>query len=456
MSIEKAISPNTIKDPLYIKLYEYYKDLISSGILKSGTKLPSIRRCSSERLISKTTVESAYLQLAAEGYVTSKPGSGFYVNDLNYFSLKQIKPQNKSLGHPSKTITYDFSTSAVDLKSFNFDIWSRYIKSALRNSERLLSYGDPQGESDLRAAIASYIAKQRGVVCNPDQIVIGAGIQSLLHIICSLTGPRSPVYFTGSSFEKGQAIFDDRGFRTVSYKNMTEDFSDFEKNNVKIIYTSPSHVTPWGDVMPMQQRLALLSFAQRNDCLIIEDDYDSEFRYYGRPVPSLQGLDGGHKVIYMGTFSKLLLPSLRISFMVLPVELMDKYKDIGHLYNQTTSKTEQIALCQFIRDGHLERQIKKSRKLYMVKSQDLCSTINRIFKERANATPGTGGFLIKVEFNINLTAKEIAEKAENAGILVNTFRDIPNEPPKISLSCSGVSEDDFEKAIMIFEESLKK
>ena len=456
MSIEKAISPNVIKDPLYIKLYEYYKDLISSGVLKSGTKLPSIRRCSSERLISKTTVESAYLQLAAEGYVTSRPGSGFYVNDLNYLSLKQIKPQNKSLDHPSKTITYDFSTSAVDLKSFNFDIWSRYIKSALRNNERLLSYGDPQGESDLRAAISSYIAKQRGVVCNPDQIVIGAGIQSLLHIICSLTGPRSPVYFTGSSFEKGQAIFDDRGFRTVSYKNMTEDFSDFEKSNVKIIYTSPSHVTPWGDVMPMQQRLALLSFAQRNDCLIIEDDYDSEFRYYGRPVPSLQGLDGGHKVIYMGTFSKLLLPSLRISFMVLPVELMDKYNDIGHLYNQTTSKTEQIALCQFIRDGHLERQIKKSRKLYMAKSQELCSTINRIFKEQANATPGTGGFLIKVEFNIDLTAKEIAEKAENAGILVNTFRDIPNEPPKISLSCSGVSEDDFEKAIMIFKESLTK
>lgn len=456
MSNEKSKILSEAKDPLYIKLYEYYKNLISSGVLKAETKLPSIRRCSAERMISRTTVESAYLQLAAEGYVTSRPGSGFYVNDLNYFTLKQSKPQNTTLNHTFKAITYDFSTSAVDLKSFNFDIWSRYIKSALRNNERLLSYGDPQGEEDLRSAIASYIAKQRGVVCNPDQIVIGAGIQSLLHIICSLTGPRSPVYFTGSSFEKGQAIFEDRGFTTATYKNMTEDFSDFEKNNVKIVYTSPSHITPWGDVMPMQQRLALLSFAQKKDCLIIEDDYDSEFRYYGRPVPALQGLDGGHKVIYMGTFSKLLLPSLRISFMVLPMELMDKYNAIGHLYNQTTSKTEQIALCQFIRDGHLERQIKKSRKLYMAKSQELCSTINRIFKNTAKAIPGTGGFLIKVEFNINLTAKEIAEKAERAGILVNTYRDIPNEPPKISLSCSGVNEADFEKAIMLFKHSLKK
>lgn len=236
---------------------------------------------------------------------------------------------------------------------------------------------------------------------------------------------------------------------------MSDDFSDFERDKVKIVYTSPSHITPWGDVMPMQQRLALLSFAKKNDCLIIEDDYDSEFRYYGRPVPSLQGLDGGNKVIYMGTFSKLLLPSLRISFMVLPLELLEKYNSIKHLYNQTTSKTEQIALCQFIRDGHLERQIKKSRKLYMIKSQDLCLTINRIFKGKAIATPGTGGFLIKVEFNINLTAKEIAEKAEAAGILVNTYRDIPKELPKISLSCSGVSEEDFEKAIRLFKESLK-
>lgn len=455
MNPDKHTSPSGTKDPMYIKLYEYYKNLICSHILKAGTKLPSIRRCAAERLVSKTTVESAYLQLAAEGYISSRPGSGFYVNDLNYLTLKPTKAQNRVLSEGNKTILYDFSTSAVDIKSFNFDLWSRYIKSALRNNERLLSYGDPQGESDLRTAIASYIAKQRGVVCNADQIVIGAGVQSLLHIICSLTGICSPVYFTGSSFEKGQAIFNDRGFETVYYKNITDDFSDFEKNKVKIVYTSPSHITLWGDVMPMQQRLSLLGFALKNDCLIIEDDYDSEFRYYGRPVPSLQGLDGGHKVIYMGTFSKLLLPSLRISFMVLPIGLVDKYKAIGHLYNQTTSKTEQIALCQFIRDGHLERQLKKSRKLYMIKSQDLCRTINRIFKGKAVATPGTGGFLIKVEFNIHLTAKEIAEKAEKAGILVNTFRDIPNELPKISLSCSGISEDDFEKAIELFKESLK-
>lgn len=448
-------SPKISKEPLYIRLYEHYRNLIASDILKAGTKLPSIRRCAAERQLSRTTVENAYLQLAAEGYITSIPGSGFYVNDLNYLTIKPSVPKNSTVFKATKNIFYDFSTAAVDVKSFNFDLWRRYIKSALRNTERLISYGEPQGELDLREAICSYVAKQRGVICNPEQIVIGAGVQSLLHIICSLTNLRSPIYFTGSSFEKGQAIFKDRGFKTVYYKNINEDFSELKQDNVKMVYTSPSHITPWGDVMPMQQRLALLAFAKENDCLIIEDDYDSEFRYYGRPVPSLQGLDGGHKVIYMGTFSKLLLPSLRISFMVLPIELLDKYKTIGDLYNQTTSKAEQIALCQFIRDGHLERQIKKSRKLYMTKSQDLCATINRIFNGKAHATPGTGGFLVKVEFNINLKAKEIAERAKKAGILVNSFRDLPNEPPKISLSCSGVSEEDFEKAILLLKEALK-
>ncbi len=450
----KDFKEASTKKPLYIKLYEYYKNLISSGVLKSGTKLPSIRRCAAERVISRTTVEGAYLQLAAEGYITSKPSSGFYVNELNYIGLHPALQTNEAKAQPCKKVLYDFATSAVDLKSFNFDLWIRYIKSALRNGERLLSYGDPQGEYDLRVSIASYVAKHRGVVCNANQIVIGAGIQSLLHILCSLTGKRSPVYFTGSSFDKGQAIFKDRGFNTCTYGTITEDLSDFEKDKVKIIYTSPSHITPWGDVMPMQTRLSLLSFAQREDCLIIEDDYDSEFRYYGRPVPSLQGLDGGHKVVYMGTFSKLLLPSLRISFMVLPIELVDKYTNIGHLYNQTASKTEQIALCQFIRDGHLERQIKKSRKLYMAKSHELCLAVNRIFKDKAKAIPGSGGFLIKVELDCSLTSKEIAKRANDSGILVNSFDEDSSGNPKISLSCSVVSEDDFEKALVILKDCI--
>ena len=441
--------------PLYIHLYNHYKSLISSGSLKSGSKLPSIRRCASERMISRTTVEAAYLQLAAEGYIISRAGSGFYVSDLNYTDIQIPSLLNYTKSKVKEEPLYDFVSSTVDHKSFNFDLWSRYIKSALRSGDRLLSYGDAQGEYDLRVAITRYVAERRGVICTPEQIVVGAGVQSLLHILCTLTGVRSPVFFTGGEFTQGRAIFQDRGFETFTCGPLTNDLSEFEKAKAKIIYTFPSNSTPWGDVMPIQTRLSLLSFAKAQDCLIIEDDYDSEFRYYSRPVPSLQGLDGGNKVVYMGTFSRLLLPSLRISFMVLPIELMDAYSKCGEDYNQTASKTEQIALCQFIRDGHLEKQIRKVRKLYMDKSNQLCIAVNKIFKDKAKAISGSGGFLIQVEVKSNLSSKELARRAEEVGVLVKAFDSVEKSKyPTLLLSCSGVSEEDFEKALTLLKDAF--
>lgn len=440
------------KEPLYIQLYEYYKDIILSGKLKPGDRLPSIRKCSAERMISRTTVEGAYLQLAAEGYIISRPGSGFYVSQLNYKEYHSIVTREYNSIKKEKSIKYDFTSSKIDYKSFNFDLWSRYIKSALRNGQRLLSYGDTQGEYDLRASIAKYVGDRRGVICNPEQIIVGAGIQSLLHILCSLIGEKSKVVFAGDSFTQGKAIFEDRGFDTITLGTINNALSYIENENIKIIYTYPSHTTPWGEVMSMQTRLSLLSLARKNNCLIVEDDYDSEFRYYGRPVPSLQGLDGGQNVVYMGTFSKLLLPSLRISFMVLPMQLMGNYNEIGHVYNQTASKTEQIALCQFIRDGHLERQIKKARKLYMSKSQYLCNVVNKVFEDKAVAISGSGGVLIQVEVKCNLSSQELVKRAEDIGILIKPLESIENKYPRVLLSCSGVCEEEFNEAL----ELLKK
>lgn len=447
-------SPNT---PLYIQLYNHYRNLISSGTLKAESKLPSIRRCAKERMISRTTVEAAYLQLVAEGYVTSRPGSGFFVSELNYKDIQRVEKLQHNKYIIQSQPLYDFATYAVDYKSFDFDLWSRYIKSALRNEERLLSYGDPQGEYDLRVALSKYVADRRGVICTPEQIVVGAGVQSLLQILCSLTGVRSPISFTGASFEQGQAVFEDRGFKILTYKNINRDLSKFKEDKIKMIYTSPSHITPWGDVMPIQIRLALLAFAQREDCLIIEDDYDSEFRYYTRPVPSLQGLDGGDKVVYMGTFSRLLMPSLRISFMVLSKELTEIYEKRGRVYNQTASKTEQIALGKFISDGHLGRQIRKARKLYMAKSQQLCIAINNVFEEKATAIPGSGGFLVQLEVKSSLSSKELAKRGADVGVLLRTFEaEEENDYPRLLLSCSGVAEENFQDALRLLKKEFFK
>ena len=263
---------SNLHEPLHIQLYCYYKELIEKGSLQAGTKLPSIRRCAKERRVSRTTVEAAYMQLTAEGYITAQPGSGFYVCELDYTTIhpvQEIVPTEKSI---KQKVKYDFSSTTVDYKSFNFDVWRRYIKSALRQTERLLSYGEVQGEYDLRVAISHYVREKRGVICTPEQIVIGAGVQTLLHLLCSLIGEKLTIAFTGINFKQGRAVFEDRDFKTVMCGEINDQWVDFEREKIKMIYTSPSHVTPWGDVMPMNTRLKLLAFAKKHKCLIIEDD----------------------------------------------------------------------------------------------------------------------------------------------------------------------------------------
>lgn len=442
------------EQPLYLEIYEYYKNLILLGRMKPGEKLPSIRRCALERQVSKTTIESSYMQLAAEGYIQAVAGSGYYVSEVSFEEIEKVMPSYQKDIKEEKPL-YDFVSSTVDDKSFNFEVWRRYMKSALRNTERLVAYGDPQGEYDLRVALMNYAKEARRVVCSPEQIVVGAGVQSLLNIICALTGKQSPICFTGHEFKQGQAVFKDRGYETYYRKSFAEDLAFLKEKKAKMIYTFPSHMTPWGEVMSMKTRLDLLSYAKQENCLIIEDDYDSEFRYYLRPVPSLQGFDGGQKVIYIGSFSRLLLPSLRVAFMVLPVELMDVYKEKGKYYNQTASTAEQIALCQFIRDGHLKKQIRKARKLYMSKSQELSRCIKDVFKDKVNLLPNVGGFLVSFEIKSGLSKQEIEVRAAKVGIKLRVEEELGHEGwPCILLSCSGVDEKDFKGSMALLKQAL--
>lgn len=444
----------TSESPLYLEIYEYYKNLILLGRMKSGEKLPSIRRCALERQVSKTTIEASYMQLAAEGYIHATPGSGYYVSEINFEEIKRITPSYQKESKKEKPL-YDFVSSSVDYKSFNFELWRRYMKSALRNTERLVAYGDPQGEYDLRVALMNYAKEARRVVCSPEQIVVGAGVQSLLGILCALTGVRSPICFTGHEFKQGQAVFRDRGFETHYRRAFLEDLAFLREKKAKMLYTFPSHMTPWGEVMPMKTRMELLSYADKEGCLIIEDDYDSEFRYYTRPVPSLQSLDGGQNVIYIGSFSRLLLPSLRIAFMVLPVDLMEVYQEKGKYYNQTASTAEQIALCQFIRDGHLKKQIKKARKIYMSKSQELSNCIHEVFGDKAKTLPNTGGFLVPFEIKSELDIREIEQRAQKVGIKLRVADELSREGwPCLLLSCSGVEEQCFQESMLLLKRAL--
>lgn len=471
----------------YIKVYEYYKELIVSGQLKSGSKLPSIRKGAMQLQLSRTTVESAYMQLAADGYIISRPQSGFYVTDAIPVSVdrgamsrdirsQEVRPE----------IRYDFASSNVDRGSFQFDLWRRYVKSALRQDERLLSYGEPQGEFEFREALSAYLERHRGVICTPESIVVGAGVQSLLHILCPLLPERDRAWFFNPSFRQGRQIFEDYGFGTgdireylvndavaaegTSQLNETPLISVDEEpgENVgrDVCYLTPSQMTVWGEVMPVGDRMKLLKDAADKNMLIIEDDYNSEFRYYNRPTPSLQGLSGGRGVVYLGTFSRLLLPSIRMSYMVLPPDLLNLYRQRGRFYNQTASKAEQIALCQFIRDGHLESQIRKSKKIYTAKAESLCESVKRVFGEKARTHLGDAGFLVLMEIDSPLSPREITEHAAFAGVAVRPVDSVDNligkkshhfkdGYPKILLSCASMGTERYDEALIVLKKAIE-
>lgn len=424
--------------PLYMEVHTHYKNLIISHKLLPGSKMPSLRNCAKELGLSRTTIESAYLQLAADGYIVSKAQSGYYVTDIANRELPVSHTSSLSKQH----CRYHFASSGVDAESFRFDLWQRYLKSALRQDERLLSYGEPQGEYDFREALCSYIKKRRNVLCSPCDIVVGAGVQSLLHILCPLIQEKKNVSFPTADFIQGSTVFKDHGFE-IHYRSKNSD----------VIYVSPAHMTKWGEIMPVSRRLELIRHVQSTHSLIIEDDFENEFVYLQKPTPSLYSLAGGQNVVYIGSFSKLLLPSIRISFMVLPLELSQKYQKKAACYNQTASKAEQIALCQFIRDGHLASQTRRLRRLYASKLMALTDTVKRVFGPDAKIQIGSAGTSIALCLPCTCTGEALTKKALEQGLSLAVLNETAHEVTLL-LSCSSMPTKDFEPACQLLKKII--
>ena len=424
-----SLAFHSTKESLYLQVYDHYKNLIMEHRIPAGSRMPSLRKCATELKLSRTTIENAYLQLAADGYIVARAQSGYYVT-----SIADQKPVSTASWHADlPPVQYDFASNGVDRESFRFDLWQRYIKSALRQSDRLLSYGEPQGEADLRQVLADYIRQRRNVNCSADDIVIGAGVQSLLNLLCPLIRDRKSVSFPNASFVQGSTIFAGYGFE-VQYRNKDCD----------VIYVSPAHMTKWGEVMPVSRRMELVHYAAQKGSLIIEDDFENEFVNFQRPTPSLFNLAGGHGVVYIGSFSRLLLPSIRLSFMVLPPDLSRKYAAVADRYSQTASKAEQIALTQFIRDGHLASQVRKSRKIHLAKAEKLAESIHKVFGDTVNVKIGEAGFMVQIIFSNGTDVKKVAKAARKEGL---TFREA--EGHTLLLTCAGVESDKYEEAMQI-------
>lgn len=428
------------RQKLYLQVYEYYKALIEAGDLKEGEKLPSIRRCCQERGVSKTTVEQAYMCLCDDGYVMSKSQSGYYVLKR---PAKEQNTYSAAKSREEKPLIFDFSSTGVDPESFDINLWRRYMKSALRRNEELLSYGEPQGEYELRAAVADYIRRRRNCVCDEGRIVIGAGVQSLLSILCPMLSGEKTVCFDDLSYFQGTAVFSDFGFKISN---------DREKS--RVLYVSPSHFNRWGGTMSAGERFALAEYAVKQGKQIIEDDYGSEFRYINRPTPSLQGLDGGRSVVYLGTFSRLLLPTIRISFMILPQSLMPAYEKRRNLYNQTVSKSSQIALCSYIRDGHLDATIRKSRKLYAQKSRLLTEELKKAFGDRVEILKTDSPLFVRCKIKGVEDSASLVRSARAEGVgLINAGGE---NGAQIAFSVSPVKSEFFPQAAAKLKSAVEK
>lgn len=414
----------------YNDLYKKIKKEITDGQIDFGKKLPSVRKASELYGVSRTTVQNAYFALSADGYIISEPQSGYYVS----YKKNKKTIENKAESNTDK-IAFDFTTDKADRDSFDFNIWRRYIKSALRQDDKLLSYSEAQGELLLREAIADYIREKRNVTASADRIVIGAGVQTLLSVLCSLIDERGTVSFPDRSFIQGASLFADYGF-DVKYRNKDAD----------IIYVTPSKMTRWGDVMPNKRRVELVAYSAKNKSLVIEDDFESDFLYNTKPTPSLHALSGGSNVVYLGSFSKLLLPSIRISFMILTEELTEKYRQNIFKFNQTASKTEQIALYKFINDGHLKAQIRKTRRFYTAKT--------KLFAEKLKSEFPTA------DIEISENALQIIMKTDfdkNTDVFLHNgikvfIDEYKNDRIKLCLNTSSIAEKNFDLAV----KSLKK
>jgi len=332
--------------------------------LSAGSKLPSIRKMAQDYKISKNTVESAYSQLFAEGYIESRPQSGYFVsNDIeNYLPL--TKTVNQSAIPNTPKLLYDFYPAQLHNTNFPTKLWSSLHNKVMKGSIDFGSYPDKQGESTLRLQISKYLSHNRGVQCSPEQIIVSSGFSDSIFIIATLLKSfttQLAIEFPG--YMVVRQVFKNLGY---SIENIAIDsngicLEDIEKSHCKLLYVTPSHQYPTGVTIPISNRFKLIQWATKNNAYIIEDDYDSELSYNNRPIPALQGINDNNCVIYSGTFAKSLSPALRVSYLVLPSKLLSLYKKVFTYPFSGVSIDTQKTLELFIKEGYWEKHIRKTR-----------------------------------------------------------------------------------------------
>lgn len=457
--------------PLYQQIEEYLKQEIQEGRLVAGMRLPSSRALSANLLVSRSTIETAYDQLVAEGYIEPVAYKGYYVCEIEgmYFQKAEYTKQN----NPEKTeikqrrklqkYRYDFALNGIAPESFPTHTWKQLAKQVLNDStEEIFAQGNPYGEDSFREAIAEYLYHARGVKCEKSQILVGAGNDYLLMVLATLFECNKKVAMENPTYLSAWYDLKHTGCSmcTVKSDEMGICIEELEKIGADVVYVMPSHQFPMGTVMPLKRRMELLRWADENQTYIIEDDYDSEFRYKGKPIPALQGFDKNERVIYIGTFSKSIAPSIRISYMALPKKLM-RYYQSRYPFAVTISKVDQKIVELFLRNGHYERHLNRMRRLYKSKHDWILRWVKEEMSEICSCFGEHAGIHLLLRFHNGISEDEAVERAKSAGIRVYGLSEFFVQEKKeteavVLIGYATLTEEEIKEALQILSRIWKK
>lgn len=473
---------------LYDYLYRCIKEDILNGIIVSGEKLPSKRSLAKNLGISVITVENAYAQLCAEGFIYSLEKRGYYAADikdiltnisgtqLNKESKKEFEKAEKidqsnsdmlqaESNLSDSSIIADFASNAVNIDKFPFYQWSKLTRNVLAEAnDELLRVAPIKGVYELRKAIADYLYRFRGLKVDENQIVVGSGTEYMYGILIQLLGHDKIYAMEDPGYSKMSMILE--GNRVECHHVAIDEYGmmidRLNETDANVVHLTPSHHFPSGIVMPIQRRLEFINWAvKQENRYIIEDDYDCEFRLQGRPIQTMFESDMNGKVIYMNTFSKTLAPSFRISYMVLPPKLMKQFEEKLGYMSCTVPNLEQFVLAKFMSEGFYERHINRMRVYYRNLRNDILKAIKesglgnrcRIFEENA-------GLHFLIRFNTDMSDELLVKKALEKGIrltCINNYSYVPNEENEhvVVLNYSGIKPESIKEAMSRLREVVK-
>ncbi len=471
-----SLDPDSI-DPLHRQLFMVLREAILDGRIKPGVRLPSSRILASDLKVSRNTVLTAFDQLTAEGYITSRVGAGSYVSDQlpDDFLERRKKEQQTTSGLPKREIHLsrmaqklrkqadgdiyrgkNFSPGTPEFDQFPFEDWARLLGRHWRRPKPEFLVGNPIGGSRvLREALADHLGQTRAVRCTPDQVIVLSGSQQAIHLVITAfaeagdriwmeepgyPGIRNSILYAGAT--PVAVPVDEEGFHLETAKKMAPE--------ARLACISPSHQYPLGHTMSLPRRLDLLKWAREENRFILEDDYDSEYRYTGRPLSSLQGLDTDNRVLYVGTMSKVMFPGLRIGYLVVPPDLVDVFLSLRKDVDGHSPAVAEAALAEFISEGYLAAHIRRMRLLYEQRQETLVSLLQEKASEYLSVTPQESGMHVIAWTKPPLKDRDIETEARKAGLLLRClsgFYEKPTDKSGLLIGFAGTRAEDMPQLV---------